>query len=73
MVKTTVYLTQAQKQALQRLARETGRSQANLIREGVDLVTGLHRTSDLVLPLFSSGRSDLAEKVDSALRGFGEV
>ena len=71
MEKTTVYLTEAQKRALEHAARTAGRSEADLIREGVELVTARHRTGELVLPLFSSNQPDLAEQVDEALRGFG--
>lgn len=40
MERTTVYLTAEQAAALRRTSRATGRSQSQLIREGVDLVTG---------------------------------
>ena len=72
MEKTTVYLTDAQKRALERMAKAAGRTQAQLIREGVELVTARHRTSELKLPLFASGQPDLAERVDELLDGFGE-
>ncbi len=72
MEKTTVYLTAAQKRALERAAQASGRSEADLIREGVEVVTAGHRTAELVLPLFSSDQPDLAEHVDEALDGFGE-
>ena len=71
MKKTTVYLTELQKQALQRAARIAGVSQAELIREGVDIVTRRHQVSEPILPLFASGMPDLAERVDDAMRGFG--
>lgn len=72
MEKTTVYLTESQKRALERAARASGRSEADLIREGVDLVTARSRSAELVLPLFSSDQPDLAERVDDALTGFGD-
>lgn len=72
MEKTTVYLTEPQKRALERAARAAGRSEADLIREGVDLVTARSRSAELVLPLFSSDQPDLAERVDDALTGFGD-
>ena len=72
MEKTTVYLTEGQKRALERAASVAGRSEAELIREGVGLVTARHQASEVVLPLFSSGQPDLAERVDEALEGFGE-
>jgi hypothetical protein len=72
MEKTTVYLTEAQKRALARAARTVGRSEAELIREGVELVTARHAVAEPRLPLFESGQPDLAAHVDDALAGFGE-
>lgn len=72
MEKTTVYLPDDLKRALRRAARASGRSEAELIREGVGLVTGVHRIAEARLPLFESGQPDLAEQVDAALGGFGE-
>ena len=70
--KTTVYLPKALKDALARVAREKQRSEAELIREGVGLVTGMHRLAEPRLPLFDSGQPELAERVDELLDGFGE-
>ena len=72
MEKTTVYLPDELKQALRRAARSTGRSEAELIREGIGLVTGTHRIAEPRLPLFESGSPDLAERADELLDGFGE-
>lgn len=72
MEKTTVYLPRHLKQALSRAARRTGRSEAELIREGVALVSATSETPAPRLPLFESGQPELAEHVDEALRGFGE-
>jgi hypothetical protein len=72
MEKTTVYLTSRQKAALARAARAEGRSEAELIREGIDAVTARHRVAEPTLPLFESGQPDLAERVDELLDGFGE-
>lgn len=72
MEKTTVYLTADLKRALRRAARATGRSEADLIRDGIGLVTGAHRIAEPRLPLFESGQPDLAEHADEALAGFGE-
>lgn len=71
MEKTTVYLTTAQKQALARAARIEGRSEADLIREGIEAVTR-HRSAEPTVPLFESGLSDLATHADDYLEGFGE-
>lgn len=72
MDKTTVYLTTEQKRALGRAARLEGRSEADLIREGIEAVTARHRIAEPTLPLFESGLPDLAERVDEFLDGFGE-
>jgi len=36
MVRTQIYLTEAEREALDRLASETGKNQSELIREAVD-------------------------------------
>jgi Arc/MetJ-type ribon-helix-helix transcriptional regulator len=72
MEKTTVYLPDDLKQALRRAARASGRSEAELIREGIGLVTGTLRMAEPRLPLIESGQPDLAEHVDEALDGLGE-
>lgn len=72
MEKTTVYLTIEQKRALARAARVAGRSEADLIREGIETVTSRHRAAEPTLPLFETGVPDLAERADELLEGFGE-
>ncbi len=72
MEKTTVYLSDELKRALRRAARSTGRSEADLIREGIGLVAGTHRVAEPRLPLFESGQPDLADRVDEELDGFGD-
>lgn len=72
MRKTTVYLTDDLKRALRRAAKSTGRSEAELIREGIGLVTGTHRIAEPRLPLFESGKPDLAERAEELLAGFGD-
>ncbi|HET6683412.1 MAG TPA: CopG family transcriptional regulator [Gaiella sp.] len=73
MEKTTVYLPDELKRALRRSAAASGRSEADLIREGIGLVTGAHGAAEPTLPLFESGQPDLAERVDEHLAGFGET
>ena len=70
--KTTVYLTERQKRALERAARDSGRSEAELIREGVDLVVMAHRVAEPTLPLFDSGDGTIGSRVDELLDDFGE-
>ena len=72
MEKTTVYLTESQKRALEIVARQSGRSEAELIREGIDLVTTARRVAEPTLPLFDSGDGTLSERVDELMEGFGE-
>jgi hypothetical protein len=72
MEKTTVYLPDDLKRALRRAARSTGRSEADLIREGIGIVAGTHRIAEAKLPLFESGQPDLAERAEELLRGFGD-
>lgn len=72
MERTTVYLTERQKRALERAAKVAGRSEAELIREGVEIVTSRVQAAEARLPLFASGRPDLASQVEEELAGFGE-
>jgi hypothetical protein len=72
MEKTTVYMTGRQKHALARAAKVTGRSEADLIREGIDTVTAAHKIAEPTVPLFTSGRTDLASRTEELLEGFGE-
>jgi hypothetical protein len=46
MEKTTVYLTSDQKAALAQAAQAEGRSEARLIRAGIDVVTARHRAGE---------------------------
>lgn len=72
MEKTTVYLPDDLKLALKRASRATGRSEADLIRQGIGMAVGTHRIAEPRLPLFESGQPDLAERADEHLSGFGE-
>jgi hypothetical protein len=55
MEKTTVYLTAAQKAALARAAAAEGRSEARLIRAGIDVVTARHRAAEAPAVVDASG------------------
>jgi hypothetical protein len=72
MRKTTVYVPDDLKDALARASKASGRSEADLIRDGIELV--VTRTTDPSprVPLIESGDPRLAEHVDEALAGFGE-
>ena len=72
MEKTTVYLPSALKRALERAAQLEGRSEADLIREGVAVVAERYAAREPTAPLFDSGDPDFASRVDELLEGFGE-
>ena len=72
MVKTTVYLPQALKDALARLAGRQGRSEAELVRLAVERLVEAEARRAPRLPLFRSGDPHLAERADEHLAGFGE-
>ena len=72
MVRTTVYLPDELKTDLERAAAATGRSEAELIRDGVRAVVDAHKPVTPRIPLFRSGIPDLAERTDELLAGFGE-
>jgi metal-responsive CopG/Arc/MetJ family transcriptional regulator len=71
MVKTTVYLPEELKGRLERLARDQGRSEAELIRTALEEFTARERPRP-TLPLFSSGNVLPIDDWDEAMRGFGE-
>jgi plasmid stability protein len=72
MKKTTVYLPDKLKAALERTAAAQGRSEAELIREAVRSLTQALEPPRPKVPLFSGGDPTLAERFDEGLRGFGE-
>ena len=72
MEKTTVYLTPAQKHSLSIAARVSGKSEAELIREGIEAVAARHQVAEPTLPLFDNADVDLASRVDELLEGFGD-
>jgi hypothetical protein len=72
MKRTTIYLTDELKAALERTAEAQGTSEAEVVRAAVAAATTGHAQPRPRLPLFSSGIADLAERVDDELAGFGE-
>lgn len=73
MRRTTIYLPDDLKQALERTAAAEGRSEAEVVRSALAIATTDHTYPAPRVPLFSSDRSTLAERVDEALAdGFGE-
>lgn len=72
VIKTTVYLPDDLKAELQRTAAETGRSEADLIREGIRLAVAQRTPPRPRSGIFASGDPDLCQRVDEILRkGFG--
>lgn len=74
--RTTIYLTDLQKEQLKRLAARTTRTEADLIREGVDQVLVAHlprQRKPGVLFALSDPVLDDPTRVDEALEGFGEA
>lgn len=72
MHRTTVYLPDDLKRALERLAATRRCTEAELVREAVRALTSAAEAAAPRIPLFKSGEPRLAERVDEALRGFGE-
>ncbi|MDP8978232.1 MAG: ribbon-helix-helix domain-containing protein [Actinomycetota bacterium] len=74
MVKTTVYLPEALKHALGRVATTEGRSEAEIIRDAIRERVGRPRRRAPRLPLIDAGFGDpaAARRVDELLgEGFG--
>ena len=74
--RTTIYLTETQKERLERLAARTTRTEADQIREGVDQVLDAHlphRRKPAALFALSDPVLDDPARVDEALEGFGEA
>lgn len=73
MKRTTIYLPDELKAALERAAAAEGKSEAEIVRAAVATATAVHAHPAPRLPLFESGDARLAERVDEELaRGFGE-
>jgi hypothetical protein len=70
--KTTIYLDDQVKERLERAAAECGRSEAEIIREGVNLALARLEPPLPSFGIFDSGDPHLSERVDELLVGFGE-
>lgn len=72
--KTTVYLDARDHRRLKALAAAEGRPTAELIREAVAEYVRRHpsRVAPSSIGAIRSGRSDLSERAEELLRGFGE-
>ena len=69
--KTTLYVPDDLKHALERLSRETGRSEAELIRDGIRLVVAAEVPPPPSIGILVSADPHFAENVDDYLDGFG--
>jgi hypothetical protein len=73
MKRTTIYLPDELKAALERTATAEGRSEAEVVRSALASATASHVYPSPRLPLFESDDPTLAQRVDEELaRGFGE-
>jgi hypothetical protein len=73
--RTTIYLTDDQKQELELLSAQTTRTESDLIREGVDQVLDAHRVrraKPSVLFALSDSVLDDPDRAEEALEGFGQ-
>lgn len=72
MQKTTVYLPDDLKAALEHAAAETRRTESEIIREGLRLILAQRQPPPPRSGIFDSGDPSLSERVDELLaRGFG--
>lgn len=72
MTKTTVYLPDDLKKALERLAATSGRSEAQVIRDAIATLTTAARRARPRGGLFVGDDPGLSERVNAVLAGFGE-
>lgn len=73
MKRTTIYLPDDLKAALERTAAAQGKTEAEIVRGSLAVATAAEAYPRPRLPLFDSGDSTLAERVDEELAaGFGE-
>lgn len=74
MLKTTLYLPEELKTALERLAAEEERSEAEIVREALQIAVDSRPSLRPRIPLVKTGLGDptIAERVDELLSGFGE-
>jgi len=72
MHKTTLYLDDAMYANLQRLAQNSGKTQASLIREALHEFTAAKSSRPRSIGAGKSGKRSLSEKTQALLDGFGE-
>ena len=70
MVKTSVYLDEEQKTNLEKVVQITGRSQADLIRDGIEQIVSQHLRVRPKMTAQASGPTVL-DRYDELMEGFG--
>ena len=70
--KTTIYLPRELKLALERTAARRGQSVAEVIRDALRTLVASAPPPRPRVPLFTSGLPGIADRVEEALKGFGE-
>ncbi|MEA2413434.1 MAG: Ribbon-helix-helix domain [Thermoanaerobaculia bacterium] len=73
MRKTTIYLPDELKKRIEKVARSTGKAEAEVIRDAIDTATLAAGAPIPRLPLMEGGLGDptIAENVDALLESFG--
>lgn len=71
-MKTTIYLPDELKRELERIAEAQGRSEADIIREGIRLAIDKCAPPMPTLWTFSANDPDFIDRIDELLDGFGE-
>ena len=72
MQETTVHLTDELKQEIERIAAEQGRTEADIILDGIRMLVAKHAPPLPSFGFFASGDPDFASKTDELLKGFGK-
>ena len=71
MMKTSVYLDEKQKHNLEKAAKLTGRSQADLIRDGIEQVLSQHLRTRPMMTAQASGPTVL-DRIDELMEGLAD-
>ncbi|HEX3579922.1 MAG TPA: CopG family transcriptional regulator [Thermoanaerobaculia bacterium] len=73
MRKTTIYLPDELKKRVEKVARASGKSEADVIRDAINDATMVARAPVPRIPLTNAGLGDptIAENVDALLESFG--
>jgi hypothetical protein len=72
VTKTTLYLPEPMKAALKHKAEVEGRTEADIVREALDVALAPYQAPEPTIPLFSS-KEPFAHRVEELLAdGFGE-